>query len=262
MGIRYEKDGPVATFTIENGKVNAFTPEMHKELHDAVREFCADRSVHVGILTGAGDKAFCAGDDIKNPHGHQTQDKAMTAHFFPSTPEEAHLRPGWERELRSLERFKPIVGAINGPAVGMGAIYMLNLTDIRVASPNAFIGLPEIAYGMAGAGGSTQLAKQVPPAVAMWMVLLGERMPAEEALKHDLFNEVVPQDRLMARARELADRIASLPPISVRVEMEVTRRAMDLSRNEALNLTSHLYRLQRAALMSKGEHQSLPLADD
>ena len=141
MGIRYEKDGAVATFTIENGKVNAFTPEMHKELYDAVSDFCADRSLHVGILTGAGDKAFCAGDDIKNPHGHQDQGKAMSAHFFPSTEEEAHLRPGWERELRTMERYKPIIGAINGPAVGMGVIYMLNLTDIRVATPGAFIGL-------------------------------------------------------------------------------------------------------------------------
>ncbi|RAI54161.1 enoyl-CoA hydratase/isomerase family protein [Aquicoccus porphyridii] len=261
MGIRYEKEGPVATFTIENGKVNAFTPEMHKELHDAVKDFCADRSVKCGILTGAGDKAFCAGDDIKNPNGHQGQDKAMSAHFFPSTEEEAHLRPGWERELRTIERYKPIVGAINGPAIGMGVIYMLNLTDIRIATPGAFIGLPEIAYGMAGAGGSTQLAKQVPPAVAMWMVLLGERMPAEDALRHDLYNELVSPDELLDRARELAARIASLPPISIRVEMEVTKRAMDLSRSEALNLTSHLYRLQRAALMVRGEHQSLPLAD-
>ncbi|MWB78060.1 crotonase/enoyl-CoA hydratase family protein [Pseudooceanicola sp. 216_PA32_1] len=260
MGIRYEKDGAVATFTIENGKVNALTPEMHKELYDAVSDFCADRSLHVGILTGAGDKAFCAGDDIKNPHGHQDQGKAMSAHFFPSTEEEAHLRPGWERELRTMERYKPIIGAINGPAVGMGVIYMLNLTDIRVATPGAFIGLPEIEYGMAGAGGSTQLAKQVPPAVAMKMVLLGERMPAEDALKHDLYNEIVAPEELMARARAMADRIAALPPISVRVEMEVTKKAMDLPRAEALNLTAHLYRLQRAALMARGEHQSLPLA--
>jgi len=262
MGIKYEKKGRVATFTLDNGKVNAFTPEMHKELYDAVKEFCADRSVHVGILTGAGNRAFCAGDDIKNPHGHQAPADAMAAHFFPSTEEEAHLRPGWERELKAIERFKPIIGAINGPVVGMGAIYMLNLTDIRIATPNAFIGLPEIAYGMAGAGGSTQLARQVPPAVAMWMVLLGENMPAEDALKHDLYNEVVAPDALMPRAMELADRIAGLPPISVRVEMEVTKRAAEMSRSEALSLTSHLYRLQRAALTATGEYNSLPLAKD
>lgn len=261
MGIKYEKNGPVATFTIENGKVNAFTPEMHKELYDAVKDFCADRSVHVGILTGAGTRAFCAGDDIKNPHGHQSQADAMAAHFFPSTEQDANLRPGWERELRALERFKPIIGAINGPVMGMGAIYMLNLTDIRIATPNAFIGLPEIAYGMAGAGGSTQLARQVPPAVAMWMVLLGENMSAEDALKHDLYNEVVAPEALLPRARELAQRIAALPPISVRVEMEVTKRAAEMTRAEALNLTSHLYRLQRAALTARGEYNSLPLAN-
>ena len=232
MTIRYEKDGHVATITIDNGKVNAFTPEMHKQLHDIMQEFMADRSVHVGILTGAGTKAFCAGDDIKTPNGVQ------------------------------MEHYKPIVGAINGPALGMGAIYMLNLTDIRVAAPHAFIGLPEIAYGMAGAGGSTQLAKHVPPAVAHWMVLLGERMPAEDCLKYALYNEVKPAEDVLPRARELAEKIAALPPISVRVEMEVTKKAMDLPKADALSLSAHLYRLQRAAFWASGEYGGTPLGEE
>ena len=262
MTIRYEKDGHVATITIDNGKVNAFTPEMHKQLHDIMQEFMADRSVHVGILTGAGTKAFCAGDDIKTPNGVQPPEDALAAHFFPSTDEDTNLRPGWERELRKMERYKPIVGAINGPALGMGAIYMLNLTDIRVAAPHAFIGLPEIAYGMAGAGGSTQLAKHVPPAVAHWMVLLGERMPAEDCLKYALYNEVKPAEEVLPRARELADKIAALPPISVRVEMEVTKKAMDLPKADALSLSAHLYRLQRAAFWASGEYGGTPLSEE
>lgn len=152
MTIRYEKDGHVATITIDNGKVNAFTPEMHKQLHDIMQEFMADRSVHVGILTGAGTKAFCAGDDIKTPNGVQPPQDALAAHFFPSTDEDTKLRPGWERELRKMERYKPIIGAINGPALGMGAIYLLNLTDIRIAAPMPSSGCPRLPMAWQGQG--------------------------------------------------------------------------------------------------------------
>lgn len=261
MGIRYEKDGAIATITIDNGKVNAFTPEMHREMYDVMKDFVADRSVHVGILTGAGERAFCGGDDIKNPNGVQSHADALTAHFYPSTDADDHLRPGWERDIRQIERYKPIVGAINGPAAGMGFIYMMNLTDIRIGTPRSFLSLPEIAYGMAGAGGSTQLARHVPPTVAMWMLLTGERLPAEDALKYALYNEIVEPEALMARAREIAELIARHPPLSVRVEMEVTKKAMELPRAEAVNLSGHLYRLQRATFAARGEHGGTPLAN-
>lgn len=262
MGIRYEKDGAVATITIDNGKVNAFRPEMHRELHDVIKDFVADRAIHVGILTGAGSRAFCGGDDIKTPNGVQSQADVMTSHFYPSTDHDNDLRPGWEREIRHIERYKPIVGAINGPAVGMGFIYMMNLTDIRIGTPNAFLALPEIKYGMAGAGGSTQLARYVPPTIAMWMLLTGERLPADDALKYALYNELAEPQDLMDRAREVAGMIAAQPALSVRVEMEVTKRAMELSRSESTSLTAHLYRLQRAAFAARGELGGTPLANE
>jgi hypothetical protein len=102
----------------------------------------------------------------------------------------------------ALERFKPIIGAVNGWCLGQGMIYLLSLTDIRIASTNAKFGFPEVAYGMGGAGGTSRLGLQLPHTVAMWMLLTGEAMEAEEALSHRLVNKVVAPDALMATARE------------------------------------------------------------
>lgn len=260
MTIRYEKRGKVALFTLDNPKVNALTPAMHKEFHDLLKAFCADREVHVGILTGAGERAFCGGDDIKHNWGFDTQAEILDAHFWPSREETAHLRPGWERELKTVERFKPIIGAINGAAMGMGFIYLLNHTDMRISVPGAKLGLPEVAYGMGGAGGTTQLCRHLPPAVAMWMLMTGEPLLAEDALHHGLINEIVPRERLLERAFEVAETIAAHPPIAVRVEMELAKKSMELSKQDSLALASHLYRLQRAAYLAQPGTTATPLA--
>jgi enoyl-CoA hydratase/carnithine racemase len=259
MTIRYEKQGQVGIFTIDNAPVNALTPRMHKEFHDHLREFLSDTSVNVGILTGVGERAFCGGDDIKNDWSRGSQEESLDAHFWPSSDADTDLRPGWERELKTLERFKPIVGAVNGPAMGMGLIYLLCHTDIRIGVPNARLGFPEIAYGMGGAGGTTQLARHMPQSVAMWMLLTGEPLMAEDALRHSVLNEIVAPEKLMERTMEVAEKIASHPPIAVRVEMEVFKRSQDLPRNEVIALTAHLYRLQRAAYLAKPGTSATPL---
>lgn len=259
MTVHYERRGPVAVFTLDNDPVNQLTPEMHKEFLDHLNDFMTDQSVHVGILTGKGDRAFCGGDDIKNDWGYSSMEETLNAHFWPSDPDHPERRPGWERELKNIERFKPIIGAINGPAMGMGLIYILCHTDIRIAVPNARLGFPEIAYGMGGAGGTTQLARHLPQAVAHWMLLTGEPLSAEDALRYNMVNEIVEPEDLMARAMEVAEKIASHPPIAVRVEMEVLKRSMDLPHREAVAFTSHLYRLQRAAYLAKPGTSATPL---
>lgn len=259
MTIRYEKDGNVAIFTFDNPPVNALTPPMHKQFHDLLREFSADHDVHVGILTGAGTRTFCGGDDIKNDWGYGTLEQNLDAHFWPSTEEAADRRPGWDRELFALPRYKPIIGAVNGPTMGQGLIYLLCLTDIRISTANARFGFPEIAYGMGGASGLTQIGRQLPPAVAMWMLLTGEPLSAQDALKHSLINEIVEPERLMARAMEVAAMIAAHPPLAIRVEMEAFQRSMDLPRSESIAFASHLYRLQRAAYLTKPGTTATPL---
>lgn len=254
MPIRYERKGSIATFTIDNGKVNPMTPLMHKELFLALKEFLADDSVHCGILTGAGDRAFCAGDDIKTPYSSESSPKdALYDHLWPHRGEgDTPDNFAWSRDVLMLERFKPIVAAVNGWCLGQGMIYLLNLTDIRVASTTASFGFPEIAYGMGGAGGTTRLAYQLPHAVAMEMLLTGDPMPAAEALRLNLVNRVVEPEAVMAEAMRIAERIASHPPAAVRIEMEAYARGRDLSRVEAMSFSGHLYRLQRLGLKQDG----------
>jgi len=252
--IQYRKDGRIATFTIENGSVNPITPLMHKELYEALREFLADDTIHCGILTGAGENAFCAGDDVKTPYkGALSRKEELADHLWPHRNEGAEPDTfAWARDVLNLERFKPIVGAVNGWCLGQGLIYLLHLTDLRIASKTARFGFPEIAYGMGGAGGNTRLGRHIPPTVALWMLLTGDPMSAEEARAVHLVNKIVEPDQLIATARETAEKIARHPPAGVRIEMEAFYRAQDLSRLDALAMTKHLYRMQRLGLAEFG----------
>ena len=249
MSLRYDKSDGIATITIDNPPVNVFTPALHRDLYELLSEFITDDEVRVGILTGAGTRAFSAGDDIKTPRPERSQAELVRRHMGQRHRGEALEYPGWEHEVMRLaqHRYKPIIGAVNGPVMGQGMVYLLQLTDLRVASTNARFGLPEIAYGMGGAGGSTRLSRQIPHLAAMWLALTGEPFDAETALRNHLVNEIVAPERLMARAREVAALIARHPPLAVRTEMEASYRAQALTREQTLAYMGNLYRLQRVA---------------
>ncbi len=131
MPLHYEKDGEIAVFTFENGKVNPTNPMMHKELALALKDFEESRVLKVGIMRGAGTRAFCAGDDIKTPRRNLDTEQGVMRHFYPRDPEDEFNYPGWERQVLGQPRFKPIVAAAQGYAFGQGMIYLLRLTDIR-----------------------------------------------------------------------------------------------------------------------------------
>ena len=246
MKLIYKTDGEIATFTIENGKVNPFTPEIHKQLHDALQVFQRDRNLKVGILTGAGDRAFSAGDDLKTPRKALEGEDRVMRHYYPHINEgEEPNYPGWEREILRMKRFKPIIGAVKGWCLGQGMIYLLHLTDMRVAGKSAKFGLPEIAYGMGGAAGMARIYRHLPRAEAMKLVMTGDPIDAAEALRIHLVNEVVDDQDVMARARALAARIARHPLMAIRTEMEVFVRCEDLDSDNAYALTDHMFRLQR-----------------
>jgi enoyl-CoA hydratase/carnithine racemase len=254
MPLRYETDGAVATFTLDNGKVNPLTPTMHKELHAALTEFLRDDRIRCGILTGAGERAFCAGDDIRTPKRSRTMTEELGDHLWPHRAEgDVPHDFTWSRDVLAIDRFKPMVGAVNGWCLGMGFIYLMMLTDIRIAATTARFGLPEVAYGMGGAGGSTRLLRQIPPTAAWWLLLTGEPMDAEEARRCFLVNHVVEPAALLDSARDIAARIARHPPEAVRVEMEASGRAQDMTREQAIAFTKHLYRLQRFGLAGGGD---------
>ena len=250
MPFEYERKGKVGYFTIRNGSVNPMTPAMHKELYGHMIEFLADDNVHVGIMQGAGDRAFSAGDDIKTEYAKfDTPRDELEYYMWPKFRTETKTPDTftWSREVLALDRFKPIIAAVRGYCFGQGMIYLSQLTDIRVCSPDAKFGFPEINYGMGGAGGSTRLSRFIPHTIAMEMVLTGDPLDAEQALRANLVNAVVPTDQVLAKAEEYAARIARHPLIALRIEMEASMRGMDMRRMEALEYVKNLYRMQRMA---------------
>ncbi len=253
--LRYEKSGHIATITIDNPPVNVFTPAMHKQMFEVLQEFNADRDVHCGILTGAGDRSFSAGDDIKSKRPDRTRAEVVERHLSPSRAFETEEYPGWEHEVMTLPRYKPVVGAANGYCFGQGFIYFNLLTDIRYASTSAVFGMPEIAFGMGGAGAALSLGKMIPHVAAMELLLLGEKIDAEKAQRLFLVNEVVTPEKLLETAQAAAERIASHPPLGIRVEMESYQRGFDMSRSDSMAMAGHMYRLARSV-----QPTELPLA--
>lgn len=247
MTLRYEKRNGIAYFTIDNGKMNVFTPQMHKDFYGYLREFEIDPEVRVGILSGGDHEHFSAGDDLKQRNdGGRTAQQELEAYLFLHQGEgETPSRPGWDIDVLSLRRFKPIIGAIRGYCLGKGLIYILQHTDIRIAANDAKFGLPEIAYGMAGASGTTRLAQQIPRTAAAWLALTGELVTADEALRLNLINRTVAAENLIEEAERVAAMIMRHPAIAVRIEMEALENGMDLDRVAAVRHSQNLYRLQR-----------------
>jgi E-phenylitaconyl-CoA hydratase len=244
--LHYEKRDGIAYFTIDNGSANAFTPQMHKDFYEHLRAFDIDPQARVGILTGASGKPFSAGDDLKHrTEGKRTPQLELEAYLFLHQDEEAPSRPGWDIDVLLHRRTKPIIAAVDGYCLGKGLIYVLQHTDIRIASDQAIFGLPEIAYGMAGASGSTRLAQQIPLTAAAWLALTGEFIDAAEALRVHLVNKVVSREGLMQEAERVAGLIMRNPAIAVRVEMEALEYGQELNRAAAVRQTQNLYRLQR-----------------
>lgn len=193
-------DGHVAVITLNRAdKLNAMTPEMTDALRGHVAAINGDDQIRAVVLTGAGQKAFCAGSDIRE------LDTYPTAWSFRG-------RPDYCDAVRSLT--KPSIAAVNGYAFG-GGLEMAMSCDIRIASANARFAAPEIKLGWIGGGGMTaMLAHSIGPSNAALMVMTGEAVHAERALFWGLVSEIVEADTLLERAREIATTIASRAPIA------------------------------------------------
>jgi len=187
----------VVTLTLNRPPVNAMNPQLIEELLDAVDELAVDPAARAVLVMGAGGR-YCAGADIG----------VMSDH---SRPTYRRMRRQIEVE-DALERLeKPVVVAIEKFALGGGAELAL-ACDVRVMGDGALFGFPEAALGLLpGAGGTQRLTRLVGTARAFWMMATGAKLPAAEALEHGLVNEVVPDDAVLTRARELADQLAAGP---------------------------------------------------
>jgi len=198
--VKLEVAGKVATITLNRPeKLNAMTPEMAARLIEIKEQCNASDEVRVVILTGKGEKSFCAGSDIRELDGYET-------------PWEFRNRPDYCDAIRGL--LKPSIAAINGYTFG-GGLEMSLSCDIRLASKNALMGAPEIKLGWIGGGGMTvQLANSIGASNAATMILTGDPIDAQTALRWGLVTEVLDTDQLLLRAQELAGVIASRAPIA------------------------------------------------
>ncbi|MEO8133263.1 MAG: enoyl-CoA hydratase-related protein [Betaproteobacteria bacterium] len=219
--IEYRKEAPVAYVTINRPHaMNAMDPPTSAAMARVWQDFVADDSLLVGILTGAGDKAFCAGADLKYRLEHPEYSPGRGEHSF------AQQFGGIVRGLIP----KPIVAAINGYCLG-GGMELALACDVAVASETATFGLPEVlnAGTVPGSGGTLRIPRQVPLKIAMWMLLSGERMSAAEAYRVGLVNRVVPAGELMKEATRMAQLIAQNRTAAVRQAKEIALRSLDRS---------------------------------
>lgn len=200
--ITQRTEGHIAFLTISNPPANTWTPEGLAELESWVRETDADRSIYAAVITGAGEKFFSAGADLKSFQG----DKALARQFI------ARFGAAFGALMES--RFVTIA-AINGYAMGGGLECALSC-DIRIAEAHAQMGLPEPSVGLLPAGCGTQnLPWLVGEGWAKRMILTNERVDAATALRIGLVQEVVPKGESLAAARSMAERVAALSPRAV-----------------------------------------------
>jgi enoyl-CoA hydratase len=230
--ILLETDGAIATLTINRpDKRNAVNNATVEEIDQALDQVEANQDLRVLILTGAGEKAFVAGADIKELDRRDT----ILGRTETRRRQEVYTR------IEQLEI--PSIAAINGWALGTG-LELTMVCTLRVASSSAKMGQPEVKLGIIpGAGGTYRLPRLVGMGRAMEMILTGEPVTADEALAMGLVNRVVPPEKLMEEVRTLAQTIAALPKLAVQYAKEAVLRSVEGSLVEGLAHESYLHAL-------------------
>lgn len=220
--VKYEKKGRIAYVTMNRPEVmNSIHPPATAELSQVWDDFIGDDEVWVAILTGAGDKAFSAGNDLK-----YTAQKGL-----PSGP---RPRGGFGGLTDRTNIWKPLIAAVNGYALG-GGFELALACDIIIAAEHARFGLPEPRVGlMAGAGGVHRLPRQLPLKTAMGYILTGKHMTAQDAYRLGIVNEVVPLKDLIPTAEKWANEILECAPLSVRASKQAAMVGLDLPLETAL----------------------------
>jgi len=214
-----ERDGKLLIVTINRPEVmNAVHPPANAELAKVFDDFAADPDLWVAVITGAGDKAFSAGNDLK----YQASGGKM------SVP-----KSGFGGLTSRYDLAKPLIAAVNGIAMG-GGFEIALACDLIVASDNAIFALPEPRVGLAAlAGGLHRLPRSIPIKQAMGMILTGRRVGAAEGRTLGFVNEVVPQKELMAAAKRWAGLILECSPMSIRASKEAVYQGFDQPTLEA-----------------------------
>jgi crotonobetainyl-CoA hydratase len=230
--VLFDAAGHVATITVNRPHaMNAIDADVVHGLHAAFDRLAADAGLWVGIVTGAGDRAFCAGADLKAAAVLESQD----ADFRASA-----------RGLLRRKLDKPLIAAVNGFALG-GGMELALFCDLIVAAETATFGLPEVRRGLLAAGGGlVRLPRAVPLKVAAYHAMTGEAMSAAEALGWGLVNKVVPAGQLLPAALGLAQRLCDNAPVSVRESRNAIYQAVGLSLDRAWEISDACMERNRA----------------
>lgn len=225
MKLTYEIKDRIAYITLNRPEaMNAMDPEVYTLLSKAWIDVRDNPEVWVAVITGAGEKAFTAGADLKIAIPKE-QEKAD----FWLTQKEMILN-------RGLEVWKPIIAAVNGYCLA-GGMTLLFATDIRIAAEQAVFEISEVKRGILPGNGGTQRAiKQLPYSVAMEMLLLGRRLTAQEALAYGLINKVVPFKDLMTTAEDYARRLCEHGPLALRAVKELAVRSQSIPLEDGIRL--------------------------
>jgi E-phenylitaconyl-CoA hydratase len=228
------QDG-VALVTLNRPEaMNSIDPETNAQLLAAWEALSRDEAVRVLLLTGAGERAFCTGADLK-----KTMPPAESA------ASQIFGDGGKAVNFGTLQSHKPVIAAINGYALG-GGLELALLADIRICSDNAQFGLPEVRVGsIPGAGGTQRLVRAVGASDAMWMLLSGERIDAREALRIGLVSKVVPQAALQEAAWALARTIAGNAPLATKAVKRLASAAGELPLAAGLEFERQAFGLLR-----------------
>ena len=222
--IKTERRGPVLEVTIDRPKANAIDAKTSRIMGEVFASFRDDPALRCAILTAAGEKFFCPGWDLKAAAAGEAPDSDYGVGGF-----------GGLQELPGLN--KPVIAAVNGLAFGGGFEIMIS-ADIIIAAEHATFALPEINSGTLADAATIKLPRRIPYHVAVELLFTGRRMDTAEAKHWGIINEVVPANRLMPRARELADLLANGPPLVYAAIKETLRETIHLSIQQAFDLVT------------------------
>ncbi len=223
--VLYDVKDRVATITLNRPeRLNAMGGDMSVALREAWHRFRDDAGAWVAIITGSGDRSFCAGADVKDLSARAGQ---------PAPPfVAANMEPSLES---GFDVFKPIIAAINGYCLGIGLTVAL-AADFRIAAEHAQFGYPEVAIGVPTIIGAIRTSWVVGQQAALEMLLTGDRFDAAYAYRVGLVNKVVPKDQVMAEAWTLAQRLCRNGPLAMKVTKEVLVRGQRMPLSEAWRL--------------------------
>ncbi len=236
----YEKKGRIAYITLNRPeRYNAVNPEMTAEMEQVWDDYKNDDEVWVAIITGAG-KAFCAGGDLKELSSRYESDGAKSMVGRRSQTE--RLMAGrWKVSPGMCDVWKPVIAAVNGIVAG-GGLHFLGECDFAICSENASFTDPHVTSGLVTAIETLRLSRRIPMAIVLRMAMMGryERISAQRAYEVGMVTEIVPHDKLMARATEIAEAICKNSPYAVRMSKIAIAGGLEMNLRDATDLAWYI----------------------